>query len=356
MSRSISCDLVVIGAGWSGAERALKASRDGANVVVSDSGNGMSALWSGVLDVYGPTVPQPPSQLPTRFRQGATAETRRTLDPARRLALLEAQQPDHPYAALGFDVDRVREAFAERMALLDIPGILHDAPVAVATNAGTVRPADFVSEGVGVLDEIDVLLGLEEWPNWSPEWTAKAAGRDIPTAWLPYEGRLAQSALAIAGRNNPLSDDAVQAIHRAAGGATALMPAVLGLTFEAQRAAIAALAAVGQPVRELAAAFDSPFGLRLMTHLRAKIDAAAERLGAVTALPEREGNRWRVILSDGGVPVHVIADELALEIDDAVPPAWLEPWLSARPRFPRNAANSPWQRHGFQERKVTLPC
>lgn len=364
MSDRFTCDVLVWGAGLDGADAAVQAAAEGASVVVADEGPGRTALWSGVFDVYGPTAPPAPEQLPIRFRRGALRTSVAVeQDAGKRLAWLAGQSPSHAYADLDFDAQAVRDAFAARVERLSLPGTLHATPVPVATNAGTVRWTDFTADGVAVLDAPATFLGLDAWPNWSPEWAARTAqahtGLAFESAWLPADGALVESTLALVSQCTTDSDAFAARIASVAKGLVVL-PALLGVTNAQRAAAQEALSEVGVDARELASPFDSPFGLRLAAHLRKRVDAVARRVGNLRGLPERAGPRvsdgWIVSVDTPSGPTTVACKRLVAALDAHVPPSWAEPWRSPSPRFPRNAADSPWAPHAFLNRPVEVPC
>lgn len=347
-------DLLVIGAGLDGAAAALEAARAGRSVVVSDEGYGTTAMWPGFFDVFGPVLPPRAAQAPNRFARGASApDGPLLLEPQRRLDRLSALAPDHPYAAHDFDADRVRGAFEARLELLGIPGTLHREPVLVATALGTIRYADFTCEGLGLVDGVRTrFVGLDELPQWSPEWAAKAAeaatGRPHQAAWAATDAPLATTSLRVAAQWDAVDSSRLAYLASAAAGAPCQVPAVLGTTFEARRRAGAALAEAGVDALEVAGGADSAFGLRLTADLRSRIDAVAHRVGSLDAAPVRSGGVWRA--RSGAAEVE--AAELHLAFDAPLPPEWAESWLEPERAWPRNAAASPWQRHHFVRRPV----
>lgn len=345
-------DLLIIGSGLEAADAATIAADQGKRVAVAPVRGHATTMWPGFFDVFGPTGSTVPPQLPTRFRRGTSSSTAaRVTDPQRRLDRLAATAPDHPYAALGFDAARVRDAFRARIERLGIPGTFHYEPVLVATSLGTVRYADFTCEGLGVVDGVRTrFVGLDALPQWSPEWAAKLAGMATgaphDTAWAATDDPLAETSLRIAAAWNRSDDARVAQIAKAADGVAAFVPPVLGTTFEARREAGRALAAAGADVAEIGGGADSAFGLRLAAHLTARVDAVATRVAELIDAPVRDGSGWTVRAGEDTVT----AASLRFALDDDVAPSWAEPWLEPAARPPRNAADSPWGNHAFVRR------
>jgi glycine/D-amino acid oxidase-like deaminating enzyme len=337
-------DVVVIGCSLDGVRLALQHAAQGRDVIVCDEGPGMTSLWPGFFDVFGPTAPPPPPQLAARFaRAGTRRVVHHTTDPQRRLDRLAGDRPDHACSALDFDAERVREAFAAWVEMLEIPGTFHASPVLVPTLAGTLRYVDFTAEGMGWLTpDRTTMLGLEMFPQWSPEWAARmadeATGRTHGAKWVPSDAAPAQSTLAIAGA----VDRGIDPVGTIAPGSY-LLPPVLGLTFDGRRAAGERLASQGVDALEIAGGAESAFGVRLHRHLRALLERSVRLESAVVDIPRRDGRAWLVETRTGTIR----AASVIAAFDAVAVPDWAEPWLEPSRRWPNNTSASPWEPQRF---------
>ena len=347
----MSYDLVVIGGGLAGRTAALRAASAGWRVGVADAALGGTAFWSGAGDVLGPTSTPRATQGPHDFGAPPSPAVE-NLDDDARLAGLARLAPAHPYLIRGWGAADVRRRCAEALELVALPATLHASPVALATFAGTTRYADIIAEGVALpVQEVSVCcVGVEALAQISAEWTAKAAlrlGARAEAAWVdtghPPLATLARAnaldlSPALAERGAPMRADAYW------------LPPLLGTDLVRARARREAVeAAWGAPVRELVGAPDAPFGLRALTHLRARCSAqGVDALPGVTAPPTCAGGVWSA--EDGGWSARSLVLALGGHIGRGRRASWAEAWLSKGPHPPEHAARSPWNAQPFSAR------
>lgn len=336
-------DVLVVGGGLSGTVAAVRAASLGRRVAIATGPPGASALWSGVGDVFGRTSAHSPTQLHTRFERGSTnSHSNDVLDPDKRLERLEGNAPDHPYFLLGASSAELARYVEQAKAALGLQGELSTTPALVPTMGGTVRRADYVSQGIGVLDgKPATFVGLEEWPSWSPEWAAKTATRTVRTehshAWAGPNKFLAATALQLAARWHEAGHHRIELLASAATE-RAIVPAVLGLTFERQHELIAKLGEAGCKVRELAGAADSAFGVRLHRHLAAVL-ASSDVTAVKSEAIRSEDGQW--VMGEASGKAVILATGSQPKAD------WTRDWYSAHPRPPKNTSDSPWMSQPF---------
>ena len=197
---------------------------------------------------------------------------------------------------------------------------------------------------VGVVDGARTrFVGLDELPQWSPEWAATmaatATGLSFDSAWAASDRHPAYTTLKVAAEWSAASDDALDArvaeVADAGAGRAALIPPVMGVSFAQRKRIGDRFAAAGLDVAEIAAAADSPFGLRLVAHLRDAIDEVATRVGRLATAPERTGAIWRAMTRDEVIE----AEEVVVESDALIPDGWVEQW---RPVVRTPVKVSPW--------------
>ncbi len=359
-----SYDVAVVGGGVSGAVAACSAASRGLSVLVCDGAPGGTGMWSGLGDFFGRTAPQEPEQLVTRLRRGATRDLPRleVLGVADRLSHLFAAAPHHPYARMGARVGLLGRWIRAGIDILGIPGTVQTGATPVATFAGTVRRADFVAEGIGTLGggEPPVLVGLEELPQYAPEWTGRAVerwlGRPQRTAWTKGPAALSPSVLRAAAEWGRATDGALievgRALADAPGAGPLFLPPVLGITFEdAARVRQALQDAAGRPVSEIAGAHESPYGLRLRDRIATALSGhAVTRRGLVQVPPTLEAGVWTVRVDGGEVNARALVLAVGGPLGRLHRGDWVEEWLGPDPRPPRNTANSPWRPQPFLER------
>ena len=337
-------DVLVIGSGLAASTAALRARALGKSVAIAPHGPDTSLFWSGVGDIYGRTAPWREEQLATRYLRGETrASETATLTPPDRMATTAQLLPDHPYGRLGLSVERVAELVGTAVELLELPGDVHDTPALVPTMSGTNRHADFVAEGIATLDGPARFVGLDEWPTWDPGWAARtaaaAADHEFDAAWAGPDELLAASPLQLVSKWAEPTGDRVSALAAAAGGRPAIVPAVLGLTFDARRAAGSALAAAGASVGELAGTTDSVFALRLSRHLAERFaDSEIYQVKPGSSL-ERGASGWTF--------GEVAAGAVILACGPQHRADWQTPFWTDDRRPPENTAHSPWSLQPF---------
>ncbi|MCB9532462.1 MAG: FAD-binding protein [Myxococcales bacterium] len=349
----MKADVVVIGAGLAGAAAALAARAGGATVVVCDAGPRGAALWSGLGDVFGrDSAPGPPAtNLDLPVHGGApTARAAAAPSAEERLLATTARAPQHPYATLGLTADSLAALVSDAATLLGLSGTFAPGSL-TATNAGTLRTADFFAEGVLRVEAgaNGTCVGLSVAPQWSPEWAARslseATGGRWAASWSDVLGATPRTSAMTAVVRADDADRVVAELAQAApnGGVVATLP-VLGDTFERRRELDALAAARGIELREVAGAFDSGFGLRLSALLAARV---GERRGGVAMAPVYDGGVWRIVTSEGAVTCR----ELVVAVGDAGGRGgrvgWFDEWAGPSARPDRHTADSPWLRQPF---------
>jgi glycerol-3-phosphate dehydrogenase subunit B len=269
-------DVLVLGGGMAGAIAALAARDGGARVVLVRRAPGATALSSGAISVAPDGGALPGARLAARLGP---------LEAARRVAAL---RPDHPYAVLGPELDRLGDAlaFAARALPILAPPLertrflptAYGTAVACALCQRSMAEGDLLA-GRGVVavtglrghlgvDAALVAAGLARYRcRGGPE--VRAVEVDFPEPALaaarPHE--LAR-ALEPTGRAEALG--AALRASLPAGAGAVLVPAVLGLS-AAARVPERASEAAGVPVAELASDVPSVPGLRLHTAIEAAL-------------------------------------------------------------------------------------
>ena len=337
-------DVLIVGSGLSAVTAGLRARALGMSVAIAPHGPDPSLFWSGLGDVYGRAAPVREEQLATRYLRGETRASEGMMStPAERMAMTAQLLPDHPYGRLDFSAEQLGELVNAAVELVELPGEVLDTPALVPTMSGTTRRADFVAEGIAKLDGPARFVGLEEWPAWDPGWAARtaaaAADHEFDAAWAGPDELLAASPLQLVSRWAAPSGERVSALAAAAGAGTAIVPAVLGLTFDARRVAGAALADAGAHVAELAGTTDSVFGLRLSHHLSERLGAAEISQVAPGSSLENSAGGWT--FGETAAQVVILACGPQHRAD------WQTPFWTEPQRPPRNTANSPWSPQPF---------
>lgn len=249
--------VVVIGTGLAGATAALTARAAGADVVTLSGPPGSTALWSGTVNLYGPTAPMRDETLPlidAPLRATADRQDERT--PRQRLERLRERRPHHPYTQLDLGVEDLSQTAREALAVLGAPAPLVIRPGALlATEAGTIVGCDggaatlFGSRG-GPLAGLCAWAGLHERLERYPTRLAaalvtSALGLDgaieiIAIEWQPdgIDSPMALLQLLDRGPDAPGADEFIAAFRAAAARASAstlLVSPVLGRSFHRAR-------------------------------------------------------------------------------------------------------------------------
>lgn len=276
----LDADVLVLGGGMAGAMAALAARAGGARVALVRRSPGATALSSGAVSVAADLGAGPED--PLAWRRGP-------LEAARRLAAL---RPEHPYALLGAELERLPEALAFAARALDpllSPAL--DRPRFLATPFGAAIGAALCQRSMAAGDLLAVraplaVAGFRGHLGFDAELVAAGLERCVPRGGpatfaleveLPFGDPAARPhelarALDAPGAAEALGDRLRAALAGRGAGAV-LLPPVLGLA-PGGRTVERIAAAAGLAVAETLSDVPSVPGLRLQAALEARLRAA----------------------------------------------------------------------------------
>jgi glycerol-3-phosphate dehydrogenase subunit B len=295
MSEELHFDAVVIGAGTAGLTAGARLAQAGAKVCVLAKGIGSTHLAPGTIDVLG--------YAPERVEA-----------PARALAQLISERPDHPYALLGAETVAEALAWFETTASAGaLPGYSYSGGLErnrlLPTALGALRPSALVPETMAAGDHRELgrvaILGTPALRDFHATLCAdnlRAAGVQARGISVSLElERADMNALGIAGH---LEDPAWRAkfcaqVSPLLGDEEHLgLPAMLGLR-DPHAVLMDLQHRLGRWVFEIPTLPPSVPGMRLYEILRSALRAAGGRLvlGAEVVSHRRDGERVTTVIT-----------------------------------------------------------
>lgn len=301
----MSQSILVVGAGLAGATAALAARKlagPSARVVVVSGPAGLSASWSGRLDVFGPEGEPRGAEMPWFGPLPKALPQPARVSREERWDALTRRRPWHPYMMLGRSLAQVKAEVEEALALHAAHGpelARLTGPSVLATEGGTASVADgaapsAVLHGGALLERPLVWLSLpgairapeDRCAQLLEAQLGRSAGSVLVAqaegegyAPKPHEAPVALSRALDAGPESAVGKAmlaaASKALASAPAGALVLLPPVLGHSLEVAAQWHKALgAAAGRPVVEMVALEESLHGFRLWRALRAALTKA----------------------------------------------------------------------------------
>ncbi len=293
MTRSLTYDVIVLGAGVAGLTAAARLAEDGARVCVLAKGVGSTHLAPGTIDVLG-------------------YEPARVEDPADALPRFVTAHPEHPYALMGIGaIAPALEWFATRVDRGPQPGYTYTGGLErnhlLPTAVGVVRPSALVPVTMAAGTTADpspvCVVGTRVLRDFHASLCAanlQRAGVEARAVELHLEvGRPEANAVGLARSFDVPAFRAAFAarlLPLLRSGERVALPAILGLS-DPYGAWSDLQHRLGREVFEIPTLPPSAPGMRVYNALLAALRAAGGRLvlGAAVAGAERDGDRVRAV-------------------------------------------------------------
>jgi glycerol-3-phosphate dehydrogenase subunit B len=289
MTRSLTYDAIVLGAGVAGLTAAARLAEDGARVCVLAKGVGSTHLAPGTVDVLG-------------------YDPARVEEPAEALPRFVAAHPEHPYALMGIGaIAPALEWFATRIDRGPQPGYRYTGGLErnclLPTALGAVRPSALVPVTMAAGTTADpapvCVVGTRVLRDFHASLCAanlRRAGVEARAVALDLDvGRPEVNAVGLARRFDVPAFRAAFAarlLPLLRSGERVALPAILGLS-DPHGAWSDLEHRLGRPVFEIPTLPPSAPGMRVYNALLAALRAAGGRLvlGAEVLGAERDGDR-----------------------------------------------------------------